>query len=272
MTRRRLLLRTLFFAPLLAAGTAEPPPEAVVATLPFAPSREANRVMVDLAPEGGRPFLMLLDTGASGSVVTPRMARELGVRVRKLKDTPYRRATRLGRDLQFWVDTSSSDTASRTGSEYSLLGGEFLDDYVLEIDFPGRRVRLLDPKRYAVPEAAEEPGEHVVALRRQATRISVPIRANGHELYVLLDTGDPGAGVLSGQAAREAGIDVDALPAFGSVGTVLGEMRTSFYEEPHFELGGIALGPVPLLVAPKGCTTRAGPTTRRSATTCWRPS
>jgi predicted aspartyl protease len=144
---------------------------------------------------------MMLDTGASASVITPVLARQLGVRVRKLKDTPYRRATRIGRDLQFWVDTRRSDTGSRTGWEYGLLGGEFLDDYVLEIDFPGRTVRFLDPERYQVPESVEAPVERVVALVRAATRISVPIRVNGHELVVMLDTGAPLTAVLSGAAA-----------------------------------------------------------------------
>lgn len=259
-TLRGLLMLLLLLTQVIAGAAAhDPPPEAIVATLPFAPSREANRVMVDLAPEGGRPFVMLLDTGASESVVTPGMARDLGVRVRKLKDTPYRRSTRLGRDLQFWVDTSSSDTGSRSGWEYGLLGGEFIDDYVVEIDFPGRQVRFLDAKRFAVPETVDAADEHVVPVKRSATRISVPIRVNGHEVYVLLDTGDPGTGVLSGQAAREAGIDVASLPAFGSVGTVVGEMRTSLFEEPAFQLGGIALGPVALRVAPKGWYNQAGP-------------
>jgi len=252
-------LGLLVAAPVWAAGAPEPAAEAIVATLPFAPSRERNRVMVDLAPEGGRPFVMMLDTGASDSVVTPRLARELGVRVRRLKTTPYRRATRLGRDLQFWVDTQSSDTASRTGWEYGLLGGEFLDDYVLEIDFPARQVRFLDPKHYEVPEQVEAPDERVLRFQRRATRISVPVRVNGHDVSVLLDTGAPWTGVLSGKAARSAGIDVAALPAFGRAGTVLGPMETSLYEATDFAFAGFELGTVPLSVAPKGWYNQAGP-------------
>jgi predicted aspartyl protease len=236
----------------LAAGAPEPPPEAVLAALPFAPSREFNRVMVDLAPDGAKPFVMMLDTGASVSVITPRMARELGVRVRRTKDTPYRRATRLGRDLQFWVDTQSSDTASRTGWEYGLLGGEFLDDYVVEIDFPGKRVRFLDANEYAVPESVDAPAERVVPFERADTRILVPIRVGEREVRTLLDTGAPGTAVLSGKAAREAGIDIEKLPGFGSLGTVLGETEARLYEAPSLEFGGFALGPVALLVAPKG--------------------
>jgi hypothetical protein len=260
MGQRRFAWPVLLLAGAVhAAGAPEPPPEAVIATLPFAPSTEANRVMVDLAPEGSRPFVMMLDTGASDSVITPGMARQLGVRVRRTKDTPYRRATRLGRDLQFWVDTSSSDVASRTGWEYGLLGGEFLDDYVLEIDFPGKTVRFLDPKRYQVPEQLDAPEERVVPLLRAATRVSVPIRLNGHELLVMLDTGDPATGVVSGKAAREVGIDVSGLPSFGGVGTVLGTMETRLYEEPSFGFAGFALGPVALLIAPKGWYNQVGP-------------
>jgi hypothetical protein len=258
---RRLLAPALGFllAPsALAAGAPEPSPEVVVASLPFE-SGERNRVLVNLAPEGARPFVMMLDTGASDSVVTPRFARELGVRVRRVKQTPYRRATRLGRDLQFWVDTTSSDTASRTGWEYGLLGGEFLDDYVLEIDFPGRQVRFLDPKKYEVPESVDASDERVVEIVRAATRISVPIRVNGRTLSVMLDTGAPGTALLSGKAARKAGIDVAALPVFGEAGTVLGPMQTSLHEAPAFAFAGFELGTVPLLVAPKGWYNQAGP-------------
>jgi hypothetical protein len=257
-------LRRIAWLALLAAsaahgaGAPEPSPEAVVATLPFAPSREVNRVMVDLAPEGGRPFVMMLDTGASISWITPRMARELGVRVRSLKNDLYRRPTRLGRDLQFWVDTQNSDSASRTGWEYALLGGNFMDDYVVEIDFPKQTVRFLDPKRYQVPDAVDDPSERTLAVKIVASRVLVPIEINGHALEVLLDTGAPATTVLSGQAAREAGIDVDALPKFGRSGTTVGPMDTSLYEEAAFGFAGFGLGTAPVQVAPKGWYNIAG--------------
>ena len=242
----------------LAAGAAfaspapEPPADAVVGVLPFEESAEPNRVMVDLAPEGGRPFVMLLDTGASDSVLTPRMARQLGVRVRRLKTDPYRRATRLGRDVQFWIDTTSSDTASRTGWEYGLLGAEFLNDFVLEIDFPGRVVRFLDPKKYEVPEQVGAEDERVVAVGMTSSRPIVPIRVNGEELKVVLDTGGPGTGVLSGAAVRALGLDVETLPAFGRIGLVVGETDARLLEVPEFALAGFPLGLVALRVAPKG--------------------
>ena len=253
-----LALCTLSGSPAGAAGAPEPPAEAVVGTLPFESSNEPNRVMVNLAPDGSRPFVMMLDTGATDSMITPLMARKLGVSVRKLKDSPYRRATRLGRDVQFWIDTRRSDVGSSTGFEYGLLGAEFLNDFVVEIDFPGRRVRFLDPKRYQVPDTVDAPDERALAVTVVSSRLLVPIRVHGRDLSVLLDTGAPDPGILSGQAASDAGIDVASLPQFGQVGTTVGPMQTSLYEAADFSLAGFSLGVVPLLVAPKGWYNVAG--------------
>ena len=235
-----------------AAGAPEPAPEAVLATIPFAKSAEANRVMVDMAPEGQRPFVMMVDTGANMSLVTPRMARELGIRVQALKGDFYRRPTRLGRDVQFIVDTTRSDTGARTSWEYGALGGDFLDDYVLEIDFPKRTVRFLDPAKYQVPEAVDDPSERALPMKVVASRPIVPIEVQGHALEVVLGTGVPMGVVLSGAAARAAGIEAQSLSGSSDVGTSIGPMHTSFYEAPAFQFAGFALGVVPMLVAPKG--------------------
>jgi predicted aspartyl protease len=250
----RLAFAALLLAPAPAAGAGapEPPAEAVVDAIPFVAEAPGYRVMLDLAPPGHRPWIMMLDTGASDSVLTPGMARSLGVSVRRAKTTPYRRATRLGRDLQFWIDTASSDSGSKTGWEYGLLGGEFLDDYVLEIDFPGRVVRFLDPRRYQVPDAVDAPDERVIRFRRAGTRVTVPVAVGKGEADLLLDTGAPDNLLLSGRTARRLGIDVDALPDAGEGGTVLGPMELRFLEAADVRLAGFALGTLPALVAPRG--------------------
>ncbi|MBM4336286.1 MAG: hypothetical protein FJ108_10290 [Deltaproteobacteria bacterium] len=81
MKRRCLVTLTLALACLAAASAsaqAEPPADALVGEVPFLTHSETNRVFIDLAPEGKRPFRLLLDTGASDSVLTPGYARELG--------------------------------------------------------------------------------------------------------------------------------------------------------------------------------------------------
>ena len=242
-----------------SAGPApEPAPEAVVATLPFRPADEPNRVVIDLSPTAERRFEMMIDTGAADSVVTPLVARELGVSVRRTKSTPYRKATALGRDIQFWVDTQTSDTGSKTGFEYGVVGGEFLDDYVVEIDFPGRRVRFLDPKKYATPESVDAPDEAVIPVKIVGNRIHLPVELDGKRIELLLDTGAPDTMVLSGAAASGLGIDVAKLAPFGTGGTVLGPMEQRFHEAGEFRIGGFASGPFPVIVAPKGWYNLAG--------------
>jgi len=247
--------RVLFAALLTAASGApasEPPPEAVLADVPFEPG-EANRVIVDLAPEGSpRPFPLFLDTGADWSVLTPRMARDLGVKVRRLKDSPYRRETRLGRDLQFWIDDRSSDTASKTGWEYGLLGGQFLAEYVVEIDFPGRRVRFLDRHEYEVPEQVNLPNEAVVPMKLVANRPAVEVHVEGRPILVTLDTGAPPTAIFSGKALRKAGVAWRPILELTG-GSVLGPMDLELVELGELRVGPFAFGPgAPILVAPKG--------------------
>jgi predicted aspartyl protease len=262
--RRRVLQAVLFVAGLSAAtgagvraqdtdgGAPEPLPEAVVGVLPFLDTQEPNRVMIDLAPEGHRTFAMFLDTGAATSIVTPRMARSLGVSVRRTKKTPYVRPTRLGRDLNFWIDTRITDTSSPSGWEFGVLGADFLDDYVLEIDFPKRVVRFLDPKRYEVPKRSGASNESVVPLQLGGTRAAADITIADRSVSVLLDTGTADGVILSGHAARRLDIDVESLPDLTEYGTVIGNMRVRLYETEQFRFGGFAFDRMPVMVAPRG--------------------
>jgi hypothetical protein len=246
------VLAALLAAAPISSRASEPPPEAVLADLPFE-AGEPNRVIVDLAAEGSaKPFPLFLDTGASWSVLTPRMARELGVKVRRLKDDPYRRETRLDRDLQFWIDDRSSDTASKTGWEYGLLGGQFLAEYVVEIDFPARRVRFLDPKRWEVPESVDAEGETVLPLRLVSNCPNVEVSVDGRPLLVTVDTGAPSTAVFSAKAFKKAGLAWTPLAPF-EVGTTIGPMKLQLTEVGELRLGALALGPsYPVFVSPRG--------------------
>lgn len=245
-----------------ASAEPAPPPEALVGEMRFLEDHPASRshVVIDLAPVGQAPFPLMLDTGAASSVVTPRLARSLGVSVRRTKSSPYRKRTRLGRDLLFWVDTSSSDTGSPVGWEYGLLGGDFLDDYVVEIDYPGRKVRFYDPDRYSVPESVEAPDERVVPFERSGVRILVEFDIEGRRARAMLDTGASGTGLLSGRLVEKAGVDVDSLPEAHEVYTTRGPLETRLLETERFALGGFGFGRIGFLVSPSGWYNIAGPT------------
>jgi predicted aspartyl protease len=257
--RTTALLAALFLAapaPLAAAG-ADVPPEAVVGTLPFLEVDEPNRIYVDLAPAGASPFRLLLDTGATHAVMTPLAARAAGVSVRALKSAPYRRKTQLGRDLQFYVDTDVSDTGSQGGWEFGVLGGDFLKQFVVELDFAARAVRFIDPRRYSLLEV--EPGpDHELVVLRDSPRPILPISLGGRELAVIADTGAPWPLVLSGKAAKAAGIDVASLPPFGKIGFVRGEVEVRLYHAADLAIGGFHFADVPVVIAPNGAFNLGG--------------
>jgi predicted aspartyl protease len=251
---RRLRLAGFAFALVfaLAARADDPPPEALLADLPFLDFPEPRRVVVDLAPEGhARALRFMLDTGASHSVATPRAAAALGIRVRRHKRDPYRRKTALGRDVQIYVDTASSDTASRTGWEYALLGGDFLGRYVLELDFAGRRVRFFDAGRWAVPESLDEPGQAVVPLHVRSNRPGVSLELNGTRRIVLVDTGAPPPLVVSGKFATDAGLPPNDFPHFRSL-SALGPMDSELRRVETLGLGPFVFSGVPAVVNEHG--------------------
>ena len=90
----------------------------MLAELPFLPPTERggeNEVRIDLAPPGARPLPLLVDTGSPESFATPSAAWELGISLRRSKQTPYRRATRLDRDVEISVDTRRGETTCERG-------------------------------------------------------------------------------------------------------------------------------------------------------------
>mgnify|MGYP003401636285 CR=1 FL=1 len=70
-----------------AEPSSDPPDEAVLATLPFDPAARPRSIVIDLAPKGNaRRLPFQLDTGANTSVVSPRLARSMGVAARRVVD------------------------------------------------------------------------------------------------------------------------------------------------------------------------------------------
>ena len=240
-------------AALAAAGAAsaqEPPAEAVLAELPFLEAGP-NQIRVDLGPPGGRGLPLLLDTGALQSFATVGGARALGIPLRRNKQTPYRRETRLGRDLELLVDTRRGDTGAARGGDYALAGAPFLSRYVVEIDFPARRVRFLDPERYEVP--AVDPPAAVLAMRAGTLQPIVEIEVGAVRLPAILGTGAPGTLILPGGWAD----DPAAAVAIDSEQTAKLELPPGSGPMQAARAARVALaafeeGGVPLLVAPQG--------------------
>lgn len=235
----------------VASAADDPPADAVLCEAAFLEQSDPGRIYVDLSPPTGRSLPLLVDTGATHSVITPRLARSLGIAVRRTRFDPYRRPTRLGRDLLFFVDDSVSDTAGAFGLEYGLLGGNFLSAYVVEIDTKHQRLRLLDPERYEVPEVATDPDAVSLPLQVISNRPSVEMEVSGRRMLVLLDTGAPPGLMLGGDLADRA--EVMRRPDLPSrFVTVWGEIDSVLGTAQSLAIGPFQLAPVPVIVLPNG--------------------
>jgi len=227
----------------------EPPAGAVLAELPFVAAGEPNAVRIDLAPPGSRPLVLSVDTGATQSMATVGGARGLGIIPSRDKQT-YRRATRLGRDIELWVDTRWSDTGARAGGEYALVGGAFLAHYVLELDFPRSRVRFLDADRYRVPERATG-GAVSLPLRLVANRPILEIAIGTARVPAVISTGAPGTLIVPGGWAKEGGVRPDP-EANAEIKSQPGTGRLEAGTAERVAIGPFEDRDVPLLVAPDG--------------------
>ncbi len=233
---------------------AEPPADAVLADLPFLAATAAggdNEVRIDLALPGARPLPLLLDTGSAESFATPRAAQALGISLRRNKQSPYRRATRLDRDVEISVDTRRGDTAGSAGGEWAVLGARFLSAFVLEIDFPGRRVRFLDPKRFEVPAHVDAANQAVLPIRLDANRPIVEIEIGAERVPAVITTGAPGTLLLPG--GWSAGASLTPEPeATATLAPMPGAGRLEAVTAARFQLGPFAESDVPMLVAERG--------------------
>lgn len=206
-----------------------------------------SHVAIDLAGDSARPFALLLDTGAGYSMLTPRYARQVGVNIRRLKDTFYRRSTVLGRDLQFVVDTRSSDTAART-FEAGLVGGNFLMEYVVEVDYAARRVRFLDPRTAPVSETDAEPGAILVPMRLSDLRPTIEVELGTGSAWFLVDTGSFTDLMLSEEKARELGLHASGTDRVQTSRNVLGSERSLVTRLDGVRVGGLEVSGVDLAI------------------------
>ncbi len=185
--------------------------DGVLADLPFLNVGREGPVLIDLARPEDPSFVVELDTGANDTVLTTDYARALGVSVRSVKSDPYRRPTVTGRTLTFWVMGQQVVGAGVGPShfDYALLGGEFLRDFVVDVDYPRRRVRFLDRAHHKIGDVS---GEQVVPLQVNGTHPYAEVRMGTGSVWALVDTGAEGPLMTTEEKARALGIAVDPRP------------------------------------------------------------
>lgn len=255
--------------PLAAVLLAWAAPAMAQSTL--APDAEARWVPFDLTPGNqirfamtvdGKSVVAVLDTGVSYSVVARRSAAidparvttggsatAIGgaVTIGRLTTTTVTIGglTRRGGDMAV-ADLPASATGSATAVDV-LVGRDLLSDYALDIDYAGRRFRLIPSGRLPFT-GATAPLTISAARKVYETALTV----GGRRLApVVVDTGDGAAVTLSAAAWASAG--VTGLPTTTTIGFGLaGTSVSSLAILPTLSLGSLTAREVELRVEPSG--------------------
>lgn len=221
------------------------PEGAVLADLPMLAVTGSPRVHFDLAAVGDPPLPVVLDTGFGATVASAGGLRTFGGE-RVPGDQPvYRRNTVLGRPLS--VLPTNEKTEQAQDYPFVRLGGAFLRDFVLELDFEAGRVRFLDPEKVELPEIANGPGEAVFDLIIFNSRPFIEIDVNDRPVRLALDTSAPVPIWLSTRSLIEAAISPKALPVLRRRGERQSILRV--FETDTVRLGSVDLGVFPLIVS-----------------------
>jgi predicted aspartyl protease len=260
---RILLLSCL----LLAAGCvrqkapAAPAKETAVLRLPF--RQVHGLILVEARLDGGPARDFIIDTGASGSVITPEAAREAGLApvegesaVIIAADAAEQRGA-LYRAARLSFGGGERRDLLLAGQELSFLAGvlghpvggviglDVLGGYAIEIDYRGGEL-LLHPGGAKSPELARAPS--CPLTQRQDGLLSLTVSVEGTALDTILDLGAQ-ATSMNWPAAARAGVSRGA-PDLTRVGVASGASGGAFevWQKTfaRVDLCGAALTGVPL--------------------------
>ena len=171
-----------------------------------------GRPVVEVTVNGKGPYRMILDTGASGTVINPewfdgRTGRvtidALGVGALALKHATV---------------SSQSIFGGNVPAEFpkGVLSAAAFPGYLLTLDYPGKRVSI----RQGQLPAAD--GRRVFQYGADEILPVAPIRVAGQELHLHVDSGSPGGVMLPLHFSRELPLAGELRP-LGKARTVAGE-------------------------------------------------
>ena len=223
-----------------------------------------GRPVVSVLIDGKGPYRFVLDTGASGGVITHTLARELGLQTLREIDvmspgssTPLKGAVvivgemRIGSATVWGSALTAMDLSAvfrMEGSPVGVLSAAGFPRYLLTFDYPRRAIRL---RAGALPSPDGKRVFAYEALDGLPPLPTVPVTIAGVELLAHLDTGAPQALLLPEALASkvklrgnlvdvESGATVDQTFRVRA-GTLAGRMTIGDYhwEDPMVHFGGL---------------------------------
>ncbi|MFM8819230.1 MAG: aspartyl protease family protein [Phenylobacterium sp.] len=256
-------------------GLAQPPtPAAGVQRLPAWEAMDLSSGSIVLKVQiAGETIAAVLDTGASHSGIDSSLAKQLGIAAAKS-------VALNGFSKQVQAKQSVGTHITVAGSEYStsllivdmtpmgleqkmILGRDFLDSHIIELEFSNSRFRILESA-----EAKELYSEPISLISHSRRILRMPVRINGQEVFADLDLGNQNALLISDSAAAQL---VPELPRSTWITLdVSGLLTTGSVIVPVFSVAGTDLRSVPALVMalPDNASANVGlPVLRRFAMT-----
>ncbi len=135
--------------------------EGDVSGVPFSLGVPKPYVIIDARVDGGPVRSFLLDTGASGTTISPALADELGLTVQPIEAVGIGGSATAGTTIVSWLEAAGraerdapvavidlfGSVSKAAGRRIDgVLGYPFLKRYRLEIDYPARRLVLAAPE------------------------------------------------------------------------------------------------------------------------------
>jgi len=170
----------------------------VIAQSESVPFELAQNIIIAKGSLNGREATWIVDTGASGCVVTPKAARAAGIDGDR---TGVARSMGAGqatvRDLTVAIlEPKVADFIRKAGVDYTgILGTPYLEQFLVTLDYGAKRLVLAPPDA----RAPDGPGADI---QLQKGLIFLDVRYGDGTLRMLLDSGAQAAVVLPSAAER----------------------------------------------------------------------
>lgn len=205
----------------------------------------------------GRAGHAAFDTGAAFSSVSTEIAKELGLKLGGRRwmvqgvgstDETVTSESRLPIKL-FGIDFELHDVAALPHRTDMIIGAGFLKSFVLQLDYPNSRMRLITEDSIDLAKAANVP----LRLDRGTGLPAIRVKIDGRDRWMLLDTGNSGPIVMRRLVAREADWLARFKRAEGSMIDVNANVTgTDILVLPSFAIGPYELEDVPVAIPAEG--------------------
>src|SRR6185369_5657265 len=165
-----LLALAISAAPARAIQTTSRPAPTAPVTIPF--ELVTRHIMVKVRINNSRPLSFVLDTGAQAGLVDIEVAKELGLKLEgevhiggvgsatlpgsMVQDATWTLPGLDGFSQPIRLAIPLAKMEARFGHDFDgIIGAEFIKQFVIEVDYPGRVIRLHDKNQFSYSGSGE---------------------------------------------------------------------------------------------------------------------